>query len=161
MAFFGVRSEFVFLLYFFDDFFRVRLDFVRFSQVLFLCASFCNFSLFTRCSGPSLIACCPECPIYQITRLFTAFHGFLTASEPDKTDHRPRHPPPEGGQEQQAPGSGQRLYRQNDGFDRFCTAKHSGFLRFSRCILQKVIESGKCLSPVPIEICLCRRNIYP
>ena len=60
----------------------------------------------------------------------TAFHGFLTASGPDKTDHRPRHPPPEGGQGQQTPGSGQRLYRQNDGFDRFCTAKHSGFLRF-------------------------------
>lgn len=90
VAFFGVRSEFVFLLYFFDDFFRVRLDFVRFSQVLFLCASFCNFSLFTRCSGPSLIACCPGCPIYQITRFFTASGPDKKITGPGSAFHRAR-----------------------------------------------------------------------
>ena len=96
---------------------------------LFLCASFCKFSLirspayivFINCLLPRML-CIPD---HMVSR------RFLAASEPDKTDHRPHHPPPEGGQGQQAPGSGQYLYRQNDGFDRFCTAKHSGFLRFS------------------------------
>ncbi len=102
----------------------------------FLCAIFCKFSpLPRRFALPDrLLPRMPYIPDH------TAFHGFLTASGPDKTDHRPHHPPPEGGQGQQAPGSGQRLYRQNDGFDRFYTAKHSGFLRFFYHIWQNTGE---------------------